>query len=128
MKLDHAWAADFLDRYARFRSEWDGDAFAALHAPDVVVQQDPFEPPLIGLNAVRADLLAASEYEEQVQLVFERHWVVPPTILAAWHASYVHRTTRGRVRLAGFVSFEIVEPGVIQHARFWYNRQERTAE
>jgi len=128
MRLDHAWATDLLERYARSWCDWDGDAFVALHAPDAVSQDDPFEPALVGRNAIRANLLAASEFEEQVELVFERHWVVPPTILAAWHASYVHRTTRVRVRFAGFVSFEIVAPGVIQHARFWYNRQERTAE
>lgn len=128
MKIDHAWATDFLDNYARSWSEWDGDTFVALHTPDVILQVDPFGPPLVGQNAIRARLLAASEFEEQVELVFERHWVVPPTILAAWHASHVHRTTGARVRFAGFASFEITEPGVIQHARFWYNRQERTAE
>jgi hypothetical protein len=126
--LDHAWAGDFLDRYAGARSTWDGDAFVELHAADAISQDDPFGPPLAGHNAIRASLLAASESEDQVEFTFERHWVVAPTILAAWHASYVHRQTRARVRFAGFVTFEMTDDGRVRRARFWYNRQEAAAE
>jgi hypothetical protein len=122
--LDHARAADLLDRYAAARRSWDGEAFVDLHTPDTEVSKDPFEVPLNGSNEIRKDLLLASESEEQVEFTFERHWVVPPTILAAWHASYVHRRTRDRVRSAGFVTFEIAEDGRIRRARFWYNRRE----
>jgi ketosteroid isomerase-like protein len=122
--LDHARAEDLLDRYAAARSSWDGDAFVGLHTADVEAFNDPFEPPLRGSNEIRKALLEASEAEEQVEFTFERHWVVPPTILAAWHASYVHRQTRARIRTAGFVAFEIAEDGRIRRARFWYNRRE----
>lgn len=128
MTLDHAWAGDFLDRYAAARSTWDGDAFVDLHRPDAEWVIDPFLPPLVGHNAFRSRLLEASDLEEQVELTFERHWVVPPTILAVWHASYVHRHTRARVHIAGFATFEIADGGRIRRSRFWYNQREAPAE
>lgn len=125
--LTYAAAGDLLERYRRALLDRDGDAFVALHSPDAEVQADPFQASLVGSNAIRRRLLDASETEEQVEFVFERHWVVPPTILAAWHASYVHRQTRARVRFAGFATFEIAGGGRISRARYWYNRAETPA-
>ena len=125
--LTYAAAGDLLERYRRALLDRDGDAFVALHAPDVEVQEDPFKVALSGSNAIRQRLLDASEAEEQVEFVFERHWVVPPTILAAWHASHVHRQTRARVRFAGFATFEIAADGRIGRTRYWYNRAETPA-
>ncbi len=126
--LDHARAADLLDRYAAAWITRDGDAFVDLHTPDAEAVHDPFDTPLVGRNALRRALLEAADSEEQVELTFERHWVVPPTILAAWHASHVDRLSRARVRYAGFVAFEIADDGRIRRARFWYNRRESPAE
>jgi hypothetical protein len=67
----------------------------------------PFQPPLVGHNAVRAHLLAAAEAEDQVEVTFERHWVSGSTVLAAWHMSYVGRSDRSRVRVAGFLTLEM---------------------
>jgi SnoaL-like protein len=125
--LTYAAAGDILERYARAWSRGDGDAFVDLHTRDVEAHSDPFAAPLIGANAIRRSLVAALETEEQVEFVFERHWVVPPTILTAWHASFVHRQTRARVRLAGFATFEIADDGRISRARYWYNRAETPA-
>lgn len=128
MSLDHASAGDLLERFARARCTWDGNAWVDLFTPDAESHDEPFGDPLVGHNALRANLLAASEFEEQVEFTFERHWVVPPTILAAWHAGYVHRHTRARVRVAGFVTLEIADDGRIRKARFWCNRQESPAK
>jgi len=125
--VTYAVAADLLERYRRAWCAWDGDAFTDLHTPDAVSHDDPFGAPLVGRNAIRRNLLDASQIEEQVEFVFERHWVVDPTILAAWHASYVHRQTRARVRFAGFATFEIAGDGRISRARYWYNRAETPA-
>ena len=127
-ELDYAAAGELLDRYARIRCAWDGDAWVDLFTPDAASHPDPFGPPLVGHIDLRRNLLEASEFEEQVELTFERHWVVPPSILAVWHASYVHRHSRARVRLAGFVTLDIVDDGRIRKARFWYNRRESPAE
>ena len=125
--LTYATAGDLLGRYARALPDWDGDAFVELHTDDAEVLRSPFAAALVGHNAVRQALLDASERVEQVEFIFERHWVVASTILAAWHASYVHRQTRARMRFAGFATFEVSGDGRISRARYWYNRAETPA-
>ncbi len=126
--IDYAAAGELLDRFARARSAWDGDAWVELFTPAAESHEDPFEPPFVGHNELRRYLLRASELEEQVEFTFERHWVVPPMVLAVWHASYVDRHTRARVRRAGFVTLDVEDDGRIRKARFWHNRHESPAE
>ena len=122
--IDHAAAGRLLDAMANAWVAFDGDAWVDLFTEDGVLQQDPFDPPLIGHNALRADLLEASEIEEQVEFSWERHWVVPPTILAPWRMNYIHRHSRTRVSFAGFATLEIAGDGRITRARWWYFRRE----
>lgn len=124
MDMDHAAGGDLLDAYARAWTDFDGDAWVALFSEDVEYHEDPFEPPLVGHNAVRAYLLQAAETQEQVEVTIERHWVVGPTVLAAWHASFVRRPTRERVRLAGFMTLEIDADARIARLREWWHRRE----
>ncbi len=105
-------------------SSFDGDAWTSLFTDDSVLQRDPADPPLSGHNALRADLLAASAIEEQVAFTWERHWVVPPTILAPWRMSYVDRRNRSRVSFTGFATLEVAGDGRIARSRWWYFRHE----
>jgi ketosteroid isomerase-like protein len=123
-QLDHATAGDLLERYGAAWETFDGDTWTDLFSEDVQYFEDPFEPPLVGRNAVRAYLLEAAENQQQVEMTIERHWVAPPTVLASWHASYVRRRDRARIRLAGFLTLEIAEDGRIAHFHEWYHRRE----
>jgi len=125
--LDHAAGADILERYGRAWEAFDGDAWTDLFSDDVEYHEDPFESPLIGSNAVRAYLLAAAERQDQVEFTTERHWVHETTVLAIWHASYVRRTDRARVRLAGFLTMEIRDDGRIARFREWFHRRESSS-
>ena len=120
--MDHASAADLLDRYRRAWESFDGDAWTDLFTEDAEYHEDPFEPPLVGHNAVRAYLLKAAELQEEVSFTVERHWFVDPTILVAWHAGYIERSGRAQVRLAGFMTLE-VRDGRIAKLREWYHRR-----
>jgi ketosteroid isomerase-like protein len=71
-------------------------------------------------------LLKAAELQEQVDFTAERHWVVDPTILVAWHASYVARENGATVRLAGFMTLEMRD-GRIGRLREWVRRRDGTA-
>ena len=122
MTIDYAGAGDILDRYGRAWEAFDGDAWVELFTDDIEYNQEPFEPPLVGHNAVRAYLLEAAELQEEVSFTVERHWVVDPTILVAWHAGYIQRSDRARVRLAGFMTLEIRD-GKIAKLREWYHRR-----
>ena len=124
--MDHASAADLLDRYKSAWEAFDGDAWVDLFTDDVEYHEDPFEPPLVGQNAVRAYLLEAAEREAEVTFTVERHWVVDPTILAAWHAAYTQRSDRAQVRLAGFMTLEMRD-GRIARLRKWVRRRDGTA-
>jgi len=122
--VDQASAGDLLDRYKRAWETFDGDAWTDLFTEDAEYHADPFEPPLVGSNAIRAYLVEASRTQDQVDLTVERHWVVGPTVLAAWHASHIRLPTRVRVRLAGFMTLEIVDDGRIGRFREWWHRRE----
>jgi ketosteroid isomerase-like protein len=123
MSLDHAAAGDLLERYAQAWTSFDGDAWVDLFSEDAEYHEDPFEPPLVGHNALRAYLLQAAEAQEQVEVTIERHWAVGSTVLAAWHASYIRRPTRERVRLAGFMTLEIDAASRISRFREWWHRR-----
>lgn len=124
MTLDHAGAEALLDRYVHAWETFDGDAWADLFTEDIEYHEEPFEPPLVGRNALRAYLLEAAETQEQVEVTIERHWVVGPTVLAAWHASFVRRPSGARVRLAGFMTLEVADDGRIGRFREWWHRRE----
>jgi len=126
MTLDHAAASDVLERYRRAWQSFDGDAWTDLFTDDVEYFEDPFANPMVGHNALRAYLLEAAERQQDVEFTVERHWVVAPTVLAAWHASYVRCSDRARVRLAGFLTMEIADDGRIARFREWWHRQEST--
>ena len=123
MAITHAAAQELLERYGRAWETFDGDAWADLFSDGVEYHEDPFEPPMVGRNAVREYLLEASRRQEQVEFTVERHWVVDPTVLAAWHASYVARDTKGRVRLSGFMTLEVAADGRIGRLREWWHRR-----
>ena len=125
MTIDHAGAETLLERFGAAWQEFDGDAWVDLFTDDVEFREDPFEPPLVGHNAVRAYLLRTAELQEQVEFTAERHWVVDPTILVAWHASYVARDNRAAVRLAGFMTLEMRDRR-IGRLRKWVRRRDGT--
>ena len=127
MSLDHATAADLLDSYGQAWETFDGDGWTDLFTDDIEYQEDPFESPMVGHNAIRAYLLEASERQQDVEFTVERHWVVGPTVLAAWHASYIRRSDLARVRLAGFMTMEIAADGRIARFREWWHRRESSA-
>ena len=127
MNLDHATAADLLDRYGLAWETFDGDAWTDLFTEEIEYHEDPFDRPMVGHNAVRAYLLEASERQQDVEFTVERHWVVVPTVLAAWHASYIRRSDLARVRLAGFMTMEIADDGRIARFREWWHRRESSA-
>jgi ketosteroid isomerase-like protein len=105
--VPYQWAGDWLEAYQAAFETGNGDAFTGLFSDDAEFVLDPFEPPLVGSNAIRAYLLDASGSQTQTDLTIERHWVSGPTILAAWHASYVRTSDRAHLREAGFLTAEI---------------------
>lgn len=119
MTLDYAAAGDLLDRYREALEQRDGDAFTELFRPEAEFHADPFAPPVVGHNGLRAMLLEAARVQDALEFTIERHWVVPPTILAAWHASSVIDGSPSR--MAGFMTLEVAADGRIGKVRVWWN-------
>jgi ketosteroid isomerase-like protein len=128
MTITYAAAHDLLEAYCRARMTYDGDAFTALFTEDAEVTLDPFNPALVGANALRAYLLEAAETEGSFDLAVERHWVAADTVLAAWHASWnPGGDATAKTRQAGFLSAEVGEDGRIARLKLWAVTREHLA-
>ena len=127
MTIAYPQAFDLLEAYTRARKRYDGDAFVELFADEAELVLDPFEPPLVGHNALRAYLLEAADAERYYDLAIERHWVSGETVLAAWHASWNRVGDDAKVRQAGFLSAEVGEDGRIGRLRLWTVTREHFA-
>jgi ketosteroid isomerase-like protein len=117
--IDYSAAGDLLDAYANAWRTFDGDAWVALFSEDAEYHVDPFGPPLVGHNALRAFLLDAAANQRDVQFTVERHWVSGTTVLAAWHATWAGHDDRGLTRVAGFITAEIAPDSRINRFREW---------
>ena len=127
MTIAYPQAFDLLEAYTKARKRYDGDAFVELFADEAELGLDPFEPPLVGHNALRAYLLEAADAERHYDLAIERHWVSGETVLAAWHASWNRVGDDAKVRQAGFLSAEVGEDGRIGRLRLWTVTREHLA-
>ena len=85
--VSYANGAAWLERYRAALEAFSGDDLVALFTEDAEVRLHPFEPPLVGHNAIRAYCLRLAEIEAELELTIERHWTSGPTVLAAWHGS-----------------------------------------
>jgi ketosteroid isomerase-like protein len=117
--IDYAAAGELLEAYGRAWATFDGDAWVALYTEDAEYHNDPFRPPMVGHNALRAYLLEAAGSQQDVEFTVERHWVSGTTVLAAWHVSFARRTTGRLVRMAGFMALEVAPDGRIGRFRQW---------
>lgn len=120
MTIDYATGGRLLEAYGRARTAFDGDAWVELFTEDAAYHVDPFAPPLVGSLDLRRFLVESARTQEQVEFTVERHWVSGDTVLAAWHAGYVHRATRDRVRLAGFMTMDVASDGRISRLHEWW--------
>jgi ketosteroid isomerase-like protein len=128
MTLDYAGGGELLERYGRAWETFDGDAWVDLFTEDAEYHEDPFEPPLVGHNALRAYLLDASRSQAQVTFEVERHWVSGPTVLASWRAGFIRQPSLERVRLAGFMTLELASDDRVVRFREWTSRRTATTD
>ena len=117
--IDYAAAGAVLDAYGHAWETFDGDAWVAIFTEDAEYHEDPFGEPIVGHNALRAYLLDAAASQRDVEFTVERHWASGPTILAAWHVTFIRRESGQHVRMAGFMTAEVASDGRIARFREW---------
>jgi ketosteroid isomerase-like protein len=119
MPIDYATAGELLETFGRAWQTFDGDLIVSLFTEDAEYHEDPFGSPMVGHNAIRAYWLDGASTTEQVEFTAERHWMSGDVVLAAWHASFVERASSARVRLAGFMTWDLAADGRISRLREW---------
>ena len=118
--IDYAAGGALLDAFGRAWEGFNGDAWVALFTEDAEYHGDPFGPPLVGHNALRAYLVEAAGLQRDVEFTIERHWVAGDSVLAAWHASWTDRADGRRSREAGFLTADVAKDGRITRLRSWW--------
>ena len=119
--LTHGEAEDVRDAFKRARERTDPDAGVEIFSEDAEYRGDPFEEPMRGENAIRAFWNESAATQIHVEFDAERIWVMGRTILASWHAAYTRRDNADRIRLRGFLTFEVDEQGKVWRAREWWH-------
>ena len=117
--IGYADGGAWLEAYGAAWQTFDGDAWVALFTDDAEYHEDPFRVPLVGHNALRAYLLEAAASQRDVEFTIEQHWVSGTTVLAAWHASFISRSTGRNVRFGGFLTAEVASDGRVSRFRDW---------
>jgi ketosteroid isomerase-like protein len=125
--IGYAEAGELLAAFGRAREAFDGDLVVSLFSPHAEYHEDPFGPPTVGHNAIRARWLALAATQDQVEFTIERHLVSGNTIVAIWHLGYVLREDGGRRRASGVLVLDTTN-GAIERLREWsHERRADTA-
>jgi limonene-1,2-epoxide hydrolase len=101
---------DGQDLLAAFKKGWEQrrpDLIVELFAADADYRASPFAEPLSGANAIRALWNEVAAQQASVEFDAERVWVSGQTVLASFHAAYTRRVDAARVRVRGFMTFEL---------------------
>ena len=118
MTIGYAEAGELLADLARAHETFDGDLVVSIFSADAEYHEDPFGPPIVGHNAIRAYWLESAATQDQVEFTIERHLVSGDTTVAIWHLSYVLREDGGRRRASGVMVLDMRD-GEIERLREW---------
>ena len=122
MTIGYAEAGELLADLARAHETFDGDLVVSLFSADAEYHGDPFGPPIVGHNAIRAYWLESAATQDQVEFTIERHLVSGDTIVAIWHLSCVLREDGGRRRASGVMVLDMRD-GEIERLREWWHER-----
>lgn len=115
--LTHGAGQDLLAALKRAWEARDVDALVALFTDDADLRPDPFEPSIVGANAIRAYWNDFAARNANTELDAERLWVQERTVLAAWHGATTLRRSAERVRHRGFLVLDLDPAGRIARLR-----------
>lgn len=115
--LTHGAGQDLLAALKRAWEARDVDALVALFTDDADLRPDPFEPSIVGANAIRSYWNDFAARTANTELDAERSWVQDRTVLAAWHGATTLRRSAERVRHRGFLVLDLDPAGRIARLR-----------
>ena len=118
----------WLDAYGRAWQQGDAKAVMTLFAPGAAYHETPFDPPLVGLDAIH-DYWKAGAGQTQTDVVFNYEVLSVAGILgiAHWSATLVRLPAHTSVRLDGALAARFDSGGRCAEFREWWHRQETPA-
>jgi ketosteroid isomerase-like protein len=110
---------DLIARFKNARQKRNPDKMLELFAEDAEYRYHPFEPALIGANAIREYWNRVAAEQTHVDFDAERTWVAGNTVFSSWHSAHTLELTAERIRERGFSTAELDEDGQITRLRDW---------
>jgi ketosteroid isomerase-like protein len=110
---------DLLERYKQAWEMRDPDKALELYREDAELRMDPFKDALTGANAIREFWNEVAATQASVEFDAERVWAAGNTVLSSFHAAYTQRSDGERLRIRGFLNFELDDAGLIQRQKQW---------
>ena len=122
MKRDEfeAWLA----RYGEAWEARDPEAAVALFGPDATYQETPFDPPMVGADAIRAYWAGVPETQRDIRFDAEVLAIADKTGFARWRCSFTRIEGGARVELDGI--FEVVfgpDALCVEFREWWHSRE-----
>lgn len=119
---------NWLDAYGRAWQTGDAKAVMTLFAPGASYHETPFDPPLVGLDAIH-DYWKAGAGQSQADVVFtyEPLSVTGDGGVAHWTATFVRVPSGAAVRLDGVLVARFDAAGRCTEFREWWHREETAA-
>ncbi len=122
--MNEAQFTAWLDAYGRFWQQGDAKGSMTLFAPAATYYETPFDPPLVGLDAIhdywRAD---AGQGQSDVAFTYDVLAVAGDLGLAHWAATFT-RSSGAAVRLDGALAARFDAGGACVEFREWWHRLE----
>lgn len=110
---------DLMRAWKRAWEMRDVDAAVALFRDDAEARPDPFEDPVDGAIGIRGWWTRFAARYVHTELDAERVWVSGRSVLASWHGALTDRASAERIRVRGFIVFDLDDEGRIGRWRGW---------
>ena len=115
----------WLDDYGRAWQQGDAKAVMTLFAAGASYYETPFDPPLVGLDAIHAYWHAgAGQTQTDVVFSYELLGVAGDLGIAHWQAAFTRLPARTAVRLDGALAARFDSSGRCTEFREWWHHQE----
>jgi SnoaL-like domain len=118
-QLTHGDAEDLLATWKRGWETRNPDLIVELFDRDADYRPGPFVEPFTGTNAIRAHWNEIVAAQAHIDFDAEHTWVSGSAVLTSWHAAYTVRRTGERIRVYGFMTFELGDNGRVRRFRQW---------
>ena len=116
---------NWLRRYGEAWMAGDPEAAAELFTDDAAYHETPFDPPMVGREAIRRYWIeGARDGQRDVMFAAQPVAIDDDTATARWQASFVRVRNGAAVELDGVLAARFAPDGRCREFREWWHRRE----